>query len=116
MRDVTVLSIGPTFIETPAPAPSGAPQSAPVQARTVTLEVTPAQADLLTMADLNATLRLALRPPNEPANSGLVEKIVFATPLPSRAAAPAPVLQRPATPVDRGVPVINGDQVAGSVR
>jgi pilus assembly protein CpaB len=90
MRDITVLSIGPTFIETPAPAPSGAPQAPPVQARTVTLEVTPAQADLLTLADLNATLRLALRPPNE---------------------------QRPAArPVDPGVPVINGDQVAGAGR
>jgi pilus assembly protein CpaB len=119
MRDITVLSMGPTFIETPAPAASSAPGAAqqpvaPVQARTVTLEVTPAQADLLTMADLNSTIRLALRPPNEPANSGLIEHLVFATPAPVSAPVVAgpPVRQAPPAPV--GVPVINGDQVAGA--
>lgn len=116
MRDITVLSIGPTFVEAaPAPVASGAPQQpvAPVQARTVTLEVTPAQADLLTAADINTTIRLALRPPNEPDNSGLIEKIVFATPVPAPVAAPVqPRSAAPAAPA--GVPVINGDQVAGT--
>jgi pilus assembly protein CpaB len=114
MRDITVLSVGPTFVETPAPAPSGAPvqQSVPIQVRTVTLEVTPAQADLLTLADLNATIRLALRPPNEPANSGLIEHLVFATSPPAAPPAAAPV-QRPAPRAPIGVPVINGDQIAG---
>jgi pilus assembly protein CpaB len=62
---------------------------------TVTLGVTPAQADLLATADLNSTLRLALRPPQEPVGRAAAERFVLpAAPLvnrqaPAQAAAPA---------------------------
>ncbi len=125
MRNIVVLSVGQTFGATEATAPPpGSPPSTPApDARTVTLEVTPVQADLITMADLNTTLRLSLRPPNEPAQSGMTERVVFfdSTPppqqVPSQPAAPAP---RPAAPVAAkpsfSVPVINGDQIAGAQR
>jgi pilus assembly protein CpaB len=116
MRNIAVLSVGPTFILAPVPVASGAPAgttpAAPAESRTVTLEVTPKQANLLTMADLNTTLRLALRPPNEPANSGLQEILVFATSSPQPAAASAAAAPQPARPA--GVPVIDGDQVGGT--
>jgi pilus assembly protein CpaB len=44
---------------------------------TVTLGVTPAQADLLATADVNATLRLALRPPQEPISTAPAERFVL---------------------------------------
>jgi pilus assembly protein CpaB len=118
MRDITVLSVGPTFVSAPAPAPSGAAApAAPVEARTVTLQVSPAQADLLTMADINTTLRLALRPPNEPASSGPIEHVVFyestPPPAPVAAAPPAPAT-KPAAAAPAGVPVIEGDQLGGT--
>jgi Flp pilus assembly protein CpaB len=53
---------------------------------TVTLGVTPKQADLLTLADMNTTLRLALRSPQEPVRSLEPETLV----LPETAAAAAP--------------------------
>jgi pilus assembly protein CpaB len=117
MRNIVVLSVGPIFVAPPAVVPqaSGAPAATPappVESRTVTLEVSPHQADLLTMADLNTTLRLALRPPNEPPTSGLSEAIVFATASPQPVTQPVGPAPRPAGPV--GVPVINGDQYAGT--
>ena len=114
MRDITVLSVGNTFVSVPAPAPSGG-NAQPVEARTVTLEVTPTQADLLTMADLNTTLRLALRPPNERPTSGLVEHVVFFDANPAPVQAPAPVAAPPAPrPVPTpGVLVIDGDKLGG---
>ncbi|HLX01826.1 MAG TPA: Flp pilus assembly protein CpaB, partial [Trinickia sp.] len=116
MRNIQVLSVGavfsvPAVVASPAAGPQNTPP--PTEARTVTLEVSPPQADMLTAADLNATLRLALRPPNEPPNSGLVEKLVYFSqtpaPPPQAPAPAAPAVQRPVQPV--GVPVINGDQV-----
>lgn len=64
LRGVRVLAIGDS-LEYSSATPS--PEEA--NATTVTLEVTPKQADLLVMADLNTTLRLALRSPKEPLNS-----------------------------------------------
>src|ERR1700752_4096676 len=58
LRGVRVLAIGDTLeysSATPSPNESNS--------TTITLEVTPAQADLLAMADINTTLRLALRSP-----------------------------------------------------
>jgi pilus assembly protein CpaB len=72
LRGVRVLAIGES-LEYSSATPS--PQEA--NSTTVTLEVTPKQADLLVMADLNATLRLALRSPKEPLNSEPVEALHF---------------------------------------
>lgn len=72
LRGVRVLSIGDT-LEVAAATPS--PQEA--QATSVTLEVTPKQADLLVLADINTTLRLALRSPKEPINSEPTEVLHF---------------------------------------
>jgi pilus assembly protein CpaB len=70
LRGVRVLAIGDSLEYTSA-TPS--PQEA--NATTVTFEVTPKQADLLVMADLNTTLRLALRSPKEPLNSEPTEAL-----------------------------------------
>ena len=59
-RGVRVLSVG-NALENPSATPPPEMQAA----ATVTLEVTPKQADLLAWADANATLRLALRSPRE---------------------------------------------------
>jgi len=72
LRGVRVLSIGQNIDGTPGATPS--PDSSYT---TATLEVTPKQADLLAMADLSATLRLALRAPKEPIRSQPVEKLSF---------------------------------------
>jgi pilus assembly protein CpaB len=76
LRGVRVLAIGDT-LENSQATPS--PQEA--NSTTVTLEVTPKQADLLVMADINATLRLALRSPKEPLNSEPVEALHWAGPV-----------------------------------
>ncbi|HET9097162.1 MAG TPA: Flp pilus assembly protein CpaB [Candidatus Baltobacteraceae bacterium] len=86
LRGVRVLAIGESLENTSA-TPS--PQEA--NSTTVTLEVTPKQADLLVMADLNTTLRLALRSPKEPLNSEPVEALHFPGPVNAGGeSAPAP--------------------------
>jgi pilus assembly protein CpaB len=86
LRGVRVLAIGESLEYTSA-TPS--PQEA--NATTVTLEVTPKQTDLLVMADLNTTLRLALRSPREPVNSQPTESLHWeGTGAASAPAAPAP--------------------------
>ncbi|MBV8636612.1 MAG: Flp pilus assembly protein CpaB [Candidatus Eremiobacteraeota bacterium] len=114
MRNIRVLSVGTTFMATPDPS-ANAPGTQPPDVRTVTLEVTPVQANLLTMADLNSTLRLALRPPNEPATSGFTDRLVFfeSTPAPPPASAPVRQAVAPARPA-YSVPVIDGDRFEGS--
>jgi Flp pilus assembly protein CpaB len=74
LRGVRVLAIGES-LEYSSATPS--PQEA--NATTVTFEVTPKQADLLVMADLNTTLRLALRSPREPINSEPTEALHWDT-------------------------------------
>ncbi len=76
LRGVRVLAVGQS-IEYSSATPSPAGQNS----STVTLEVTPRQADLLAMADLNTTLRLALRSPKEPINSEPVEALHFPSPM-----------------------------------
>lgn len=66
----------------PAPDNSGA--------TTVTLGVSPEQADLLTVADINTTLRLALRSPQEPVRSLPAERLEFADLGSAQSGAPAP--------------------------
>jgi pilus assembly protein CpaB len=120
LRDVTVFAVGGTIapITQGTPPPPGTPP-VPNVPRSVTLEVTPSQADLLAMADLNTTLRLALRPKGD--RSGSTQPIVFAStvfagpPAGAPAAAPAaPAAPRPARPQwNSPVQVIDGDQVDG---
>lgn len=116
IRDVTVLSVGSMFAN-PPPAASGnaAGANAPAPVRTVTLEVTPAQADLLTMADLNTTLRLALRPPNEPQSSAPLEHVVFSTPQPQQVVAmPSHAAPPRRVKMPSGIPVIEGDKLSNA--
>ncbi len=122
LRDVPVLAIG-TTLETP----SGATPS-PDASQTVSLAVTPSQAKLLTLVDLNATLRLSLRAPSDDRSGNkpmLGEPIDLSVPAAQRVAAPAapaPAVAAPAAPAARapapaqaphrsGVEVINGDKV-----
>jgi pilus assembly protein CpaB len=118
LRGVRVLAIGNTLENTSASPP-------PDATSTATLEVTPKQADLLAMADINTTLRLALRSPREPVASMPTESIHFADSQPAAAAAPAPAApqsivfapspqqqaQRPAQSVSKGIPIIDGDRL-----
>lgn len=72
LRGIRVLAIGDSLeytSATPSPQEEGS--------TTVTLEVTPTQADLLAMADQNTTLRLALRSPREPIDSEPTEALRF---------------------------------------
>jgi pilus assembly protein CpaB len=122
IRGALVLALNDS-LETAGATPS--PDNANLT--TVTLGVTPQQADLLTMADLNTTLRLALRSPQEPVRSMEAETLTFpdqaaAAPAPDAPAAPAPaaypIAQAPlpaaaqAPPIGYSpVTVIDGDKV-----
>lgn len=90
LRGVRVLAIGES-LEYSSATPS--PQEA--NSTTVTLEVTPKQADLLVMADLNTTLRLALRSPKEPLNSEPVEALHFPGPVNAGGGGPVAAPQTP---------------------
>ncbi|HEY9180221.1 MAG TPA: Flp pilus assembly protein CpaB [Candidatus Baltobacteraceae bacterium] len=92
LRGVRVLAIGDS-LENSSATPS--PQEA--NSSTVTLEVTPKQADLLVMADLNTTLRLALRSPKEPLNSEPVEALHFPGPSGGGGGGPATTPDSPMT-------------------
>lgn len=117
LRGVRVLALGDT-LEYSSATPS--PQES--NSTTVTLEVTPTQADLLAMADVNTTLRLALRSPREAINSVPPEALHFAQPMqpaggavaaaPAAAAADPPNPARTASSVrTSSVVVIDQDQV-----
>lgn len=120
LRGVRVLAIGSTLETTSASPP-------PDATSTATLEVTPKQADLLAMADINTTLRLALRSPREPVASMPTESIHFAD-TQAQPAAPAPApqsivfappqqqqAQHPAQNAEpRGIPIIDGDRLTYS--
>jgi pilus assembly protein CpaB len=117
-RAVRVLAVG-NALENPSATPSPSEQ----EAATVTLEVTPEQADVLAWADSNATLRLALRSPREAPHTQAVEELTLAgnaapgppIPVPSPGlAAPAPV-PSPVAPAARRlwtpVELIIGDEI-----
>lgn len=119
LRGVRVLAIGDTLEYSSAtPSPNEASST------TITLEVTPAQADLLAMADINTTLRLALRSPREVPNSLPAESLRFPEPQQApqpldRVSGPALAETRPAAaqPAHRrivfsSVPVIDGNEGA----
>ncbi len=124
LRGALVLAMGAemeTARSTPAP-------DAQNNLTTVTLAVTPQQADLVALADVNTTLRLALRPPEEPIRAFPAEPLQLGT-TPTVAAQSPPVVTPPqAVPpaqvaVARGmrpqkqpfsVPVIDGDRFVKS--
>ncbi|HZZ65730.1 MAG TPA: Flp pilus assembly protein CpaB [Candidatus Baltobacteraceae bacterium] len=123
LRGIRVLAIGST-LETSSATPS--PDEA--NSTTVTLEVTPHQADLLASADQNTTLRLALRSPREPLNSEPTESLQFPVtqvaaapaPAPAPAVAPAPIAAAPAPQPQRAadphgnIMIIDGDKIGWS--
>jgi pilus assembly protein CpaB len=81
---------------------------------TVTLGVTPKQADLLTLADMNTTLRLALRSPQEPVRSLEPEELIL--PETSAAAAPEPAGNNVPPPVQpAAVPAVVAPTVSHAV-
>ncbi len=116
LRGIRVLAIG-SSLESASATPSPDEQNA----ATVTLEVNPKQADLLTWADSNSTLRLALRSPREPIRSEPLEALTFGTtdvPLSLPPPAPVPAIPALAMPgaappshPGSGVQVIDGDQI-----
>ena len=104
LRGALVLALG-AQLESSAPAVPADVQNA----ATVTLGVTPAQAALLATADVNSTLRLALRSPQESLKSLPAERLTLPAPVipPQRplvqAGAPPPV-QAGAPPVQAAAP------------
>lgn len=121
LRDALVLAMGTDVSTTTAAAP-GLLSAPPAALTTITLAVTPNQADVLIGADLNSTLRLALRNPKEPAGAFPTESLVLASSVtspnnapPAAASAvparPEPSNAAPANAAPRRVIVIDGDQV-----
>jgi pilus assembly protein CpaB len=126
IRGALVLALNSTLELSPGATAAGATPSPDTSGvGTVTLGVSPEQADLLTVADLNSTLRLALRSPEEPVRSLPEEKLVFAdlgSPVQAAAApalnvppplqpAQAPQAPRQVIPLGPLVTVIDGDKV-----
>ncbi|HVA27484.1 MAG TPA: Flp pilus assembly protein CpaB [Candidatus Baltobacteraceae bacterium] len=106
LRGAIVLALG-SELETAAVATS----ADALNPTTVTLGVTPSQADILTSADINSTLRLALRSPREPLNSFAAQPFI----LPAAQSAPvAPAAFSQLAPArapngPSGVQVIDGN-------
>lgn len=104
VRDARIIATG-RRTGAPQPAPTGSPgaaqQGAPPTYGTITLAVTPSQADIIMAADLNGVVRLALRSAHEPARSLSPETIVYASTVRKPAGPPKP----------QGVVVVNGSQV-----
>lgn len=125
LRGIRVLAVGST-LENASATPS--PEEA--NSATVTLEVTPHQADLLASADANTQLRLALRSPREPVNSEPTESLQFPIaqvaaaqpapqPQPARAPAATALVPPPARAADPppqhgNIMIIDGDHVGWS--
>ena len=127
LRGALVLAMGDE-VETTSATPSPDNQNL----TTITLALTPKQVDLLAAADLNTTLRLALRPPKEAIRAFAAEPLSLGTPersapaqtvvVPPPAAAPAaaapastnavPRSIAPVASIGRGVTVIDGDHVS----
>jgi pilus assembly protein CpaB len=117
LRGIKVLAVG-TSLETSSATPS--PEES--ASTTVTLEVSPQQADLVAMADINTNLRLSLRSPRESINSEPTEALHFAPAAPVqvatvRAPAPAPAPAKPLDPPKAshtGIMIIDGDHIGYS--
>ena len=98
LRGALVLAMG-NAVETTSATPSPDNQNL----TTVTLALTPKQVDLLASADLNTTLRLALRPPKEPIHAFAAEPLVLGAPERQAAPPPAPA---PAAPQPAAAPAL----------
>lgn len=116
IRGALVLAVNSSLEPQPeASAQAGGQAAAPAAPVSVTLDVTPAQADALTYADLNTTLRLALRSPSESILAFPVQPLVISPthdmtlPLTGR---PAPNPSAPAATPTPGITVIEGSEVA----
>jgi pilus assembly protein CpaB len=126
LRGIQVLGTGVAVKST-----STSEGPTPENVGTVTLALTPVQAATLMTADLNATIRLALRSPAEPLRSGPLGRIVYTNPsgtvTETAAQAPAPMpAAAPSVPAVasaqqphrsstvNGVTVIEGSDVVGS--
>jgi pilus assembly protein CpaB len=124
LRDVVVLGVGGAVTTTA----SNSQGSQPAQWRSVTLQVSAEQAKVLAVADMNSTLRLALRPPGEPLRSEPVDAFAMPSvqsapaPMPAApaiaqqppaAAAPPKADPPPAHSIGSGVQFILGDRVEG---
>lgn len=127
LRGVRVLAMGNTLEYS-----SATPNPNESNSTTITLEVTPSQADLLAMADVNTTLRLALRSPRELPNSLPAEALHFphmqqqaqgpmpVSVAPALAAAAAPAAAAPQAQAQQparsssSVPVIDGAPAQGT--
>lgn len=119
IRGSLVLAIG-SALEVASATPSPDNQNS----ATITLALTPQQANLIELADLNTTLRLALRSPQEPIRAYPTEPLLLGNPAPPPAAAPAPAPapavaapvvaaappNAPVTQQVRGIPVLDGDR------
>jgi pilus assembly protein CpaB len=126
LRNKVVLAMG-TTMEVPAAAAGSAAadasntssSAAQTAIQTATLAITPQEARVLALADLNATLRLALRSPRDTNHAETGDAFVMSAPPETRvavAAAPAqPAPVRMPAPVQHhappGIPMIDGDQV-----
>jgi pilus assembly protein CpaB len=118
LRGALVLALGnETETASATPAPDNQ------NLTTVTLAVSPQQANLLALADVYTTLRLALRSPEESLHSYPVEPIAFGVAeRPAAAPAAAPMMAPPAPiqvsagaakpAVQSYVTVIEGDRIA----
>jgi len=85
LRGILILAVNSSL-----DAAGATPAPDQTNVSTITVALTPTQADLLIAADTNASLRLALRNPTEPANSLPTEAYQFG-PKPPKPAPPAPL-------------------------
>jgi pilus assembly protein CpaB len=121
VRGALVLAMG-SDLETRTAAPPGPINALAPSPTTITLALTPNQVDLLVGADMNSTLRLALRNPKEPTGAFPAEVLKLASQgsTPANAAAATVPASIPANPAAQqasspsssgGVIVIDGDRV-----
>jgi pilus assembly protein CpaB len=117
LTNKTVLAMGATQ-EAPAAASMESP-SPELAFDTATLAVTPREAKILALADLNSTLRLALRSIKDSRVNEAAEPFAIATAIPANVTAPAPQAAKPAAapgpaasaaPKHQGPPLIDGDR------
>jgi pilus assembly protein CpaB len=118
MRGVLVLAMG-TDVATTTAGPPGPLGAAPPALSTATLELSPDQADRITAADINATLRLALRNPKESIAAFPTEPLKYAPQAAAAAANPAAPSAGGGAPgnatttvTPSGVTVIDGDHIS----
>jgi pilus assembly protein CpaB len=117
LRNKVVLAMGTSIVQPGAvasPAADGSSQPPP-NIETATLAVTPTEAKLLALADLNATLRLSLRSQKEANRIEAPDAFVLSAPAAQHAVAAAPAgPPAPHTadaPHRTGITMIDGDKV-----